>query len=83
MVIKYLSNKRGDYKSKKIEKFRQNGDAKIPTKIEPAKCATIAGEVEQMMIQSTTSSSKITKNRIKIIGCEAIRKPKGSENDRN
>ena len=36
-----------------------------------------------MIIQSPTSSRKITKTRIKILGCEAIRNPKGSENDRN
>ena len=33
--------------------------------------------------ESPTSSSKIAKSWIKISGCEAIRKPKGSENDRN
>ena len=32
---------------------------------------------------SPTSSSKIAKNLIKTLGCEAIRKPKGAENDRN
>ena len=39
-----------------------------------------------MMIQnseSPTSSSKVAKNWITISGCEAIRKPKGSENNGN
>ena len=31
----------GDYKAKKKENLRKNGDAQHLTKIEPAKCSTI------------------------------------------